>query len=113
MRANITVYPLAAGFLGCLTELGLSRGIVSPEKLSPENEVPTDAEVAGLDAYKVAVLIGGNDVFVHFSSIQSDGYKSLKQGDEVIFDIVQSAKGFQADRVIRQAKSSRSEASPI
>ena len=40
---------------------------------------------------------GGNDVFVHFSSIQSDGYKSLKQGDEV--------KGFQADRVIRQAKS--------
>jgi len=57
MRANITVYPLAAGFLGCLTELGSSRGIVSPEKLSPENEVPTDAEVAGLDAYKVAVLI--------------------------------------------------------
>ena len=49
---------------------------------------------------------GGNDVFVHFSSIQSDGYKSLKQGDEVIFDIVQSAKGFQSDRVIRQAKSS-------
>jgi CspA family cold shock protein len=56
---------------------------------------------------------GGNDVFVHFSSIQSDGYRSLKQGEEVVFDIVEGAKGFQADRVIRQTKSSTSEASPL
>jgi hypothetical protein len=57
MRASITVYPLAAGFLGSLTGLGLRRGIPSQEKLGPENEVPTDDEVVGLDAYKVAVLI--------------------------------------------------------
>jgi CspA family cold shock protein len=44
---------------------------------------------------------GGPDVFCHFSSIQSDGYKSLKDGDEVEFDVVQGEKGPQTDNVIR------------
>jgi len=41
----------------------------------------------------------GPDVFVHYSSIQSVGYKSLKEGDEVEFDIVEGQKGAQADAV--------------
>jgi CspA family cold shock protein len=48
---------------------------------------------------------GGKDVFVHFSSIQKDGYKSLKGGDEVIFDIIEGEKGPQAGYVIRRPAS--------
>ena len=42
----------------------------------------------------------GPDVFVHYSSIQLDGYKTLKEGDEVEFDVIQGTKGPQADQVI-------------
>jgi CspA family cold shock protein len=44
---------------------------------------------------------GGPDVFCHYSAIQLDGYKTLKEGDEVEFDIVQGMKGSQADNVSR------------
>ncbi len=43
----------------------------------------------------------GKDVFVHFSSIQQDGYKSLVEGDEVQFEIVESDRGSQATNVTK------------
>ena len=43
---------------------------------------------------------GGNDVFVHYSSIKLDGYKTLKEGAAVEFDVIQGEKGPQADQVI-------------
>jgi cold shock protein len=42
---------------------------------------------------------GGPDVFCHFSAIQSDGYKTLKEGQIVTFDVAQGEKGPQADQV--------------
>lgn len=43
----------------------------------------------------------GGDVFVHFSAIQMDGYKSLEEGQSVEFDIVQGARGPQAANVTK------------
>ena len=43
---------------------------------------------------------GRPDVFCHFSAIQSEGYKSLTEGEVVEFDVVEGEKGPQADRVI-------------
>ena len=40
------------------------------------------------------------DVFVHWSAIQTDGYKSLQEGQRVEFNIVQGPKGAQADTVV-------------
>ena len=42
---------------------------------------------------------GENDVFVHFSAINSDGYKTLKEGQSVEFEITQGEKGAQAANV--------------
>jgi cold shock protein len=43
----------------------------------------------------------GNDVFVHFSAIQGEGYKSLDEGQRVEFDVVQGNRGPQAENVVK------------
>jgi CspA family cold shock protein len=47
----------------------------------------------------IAVEGGGPDVFVHYSAIQSDGYRSLEEDQAVEFEITQGQKGPQADQV--------------
>lgn len=43
----------------------------------------------------------GGDVFVHFSAIQADGFKTLEEGQAVAFDVVEGPRGEQAANVVR------------
>jgi CspA family cold shock protein len=54
----------------------------------------------------------GQDVFVHFSSIEGDGFRSLKDGESVDYDIAQGAKGFSATRVKRMGAATHA-AAPV
>ncbi len=66
-------------------------------------KMSTTGTVKWFDAKKGFGFIeqdGGDDVFVHFRSIQGDGYKSLYDGQEVEFDLEDGAKGPQAINVI-------------
>jgi len=42
---------------------------------------------------------GGDDVFAHFSQIQSEGFKSLQEGQKVVFEVSQGLKGMQATNI--------------
>jgi CspA family cold shock protein len=61
-------------------------------------------EVKWFDAKKGYGFIereDGDDVFVHFSAIQDDGFKSLEDGEEVEFEIVEGDRGPQAENVVK------------
>jgi CspA family cold shock protein len=45
---------------------------------------------------------GGGDLFVHYSAIQGDGYKSLVEGQEVVFEVAEGKNGLQAVNVTKE-----------
>ena len=51
--------------------------------------------------YGFLISEDGKEIFVHFSSIQGEGFKSLREGDEVKFEITQGEKGEQATNVVK------------
>jgi cold shock protein len=54
----------------------------------------------GTKGYGFIEREGGDDVFVHYSAIQGDGYRNLEEGQQVEFSIEQGAKGLQAVNVV-------------
>ena len=46
---------------------------------------------------------GNKDIFVHYSAIQNEGFKTLNEGQEVVFEVVDGAKGPQASNVVAAA----------
>ena len=55
--------------------------------------------------YGFIATTDGRDIFVHYSSISGDGYKSLAEGDPVTFDVIEGDKGLRAENVIAQGAS--------
>ncbi len=51
--------------------------------------------------YGFLTVEGGSDVFVHFSAIKAEGFKTLREGDKVSFDVVEGEKGPQAANVVK------------
>ena len=47
---------------------------------------------------------GGEDVFVHFSTVQGDGFKTLREGQKVDFEVTNGPKGLQASNVVPEAQ---------
>ena len=50
----------------------------------------------------IAPEVGGQDVFVHHTAIQGEGYKSLNEGDKVEFEVTRGPKGDQASNVVKR-----------
>ncbi len=59
--------------------------------------------------YGFIATTDGRDIFVHYSSISSDGYKTLAEGDPVTFEVVEGDKGLRAENVVNQAASETKE----
>jgi len=75
----------------------------SRHAVHPKESIMAQGTVKWFNAEKgfgfIAQADGGADVFVHFSAIQSNGYKSLEENQAVEFDVTQGPKGPQAENV--------------
>ena len=72
--------------------------------------MPISGQVKWFDPKKgFGFIVGpeGQDVFVHYSQIVGDGFRSLKDGETVDYELVEGDKGWQAQEVLRSAHSSQ------
>jgi cold shock protein len=74
---------------------------IQVERSSSVREKGTVKWFNGAKGYGFIQRSTGEDVFVHFSAIQENGYRTLNEGETVEFDLLQGPKGFQASNVSR------------
>ena len=78
---------------------GLSLGLVETEKTTISMTTGTVKFFNAEKGFGFISREGGDDVFVHFSNIQGEGYKSLDEGQRVEFDVAPGRKGEEAQNV--------------
>lgn len=71
------------------------------ENVSDNREQGTVKWFNASKGYGFIQRANGEDVFVHFSAIQADGYRTLQEGAAVEFEVVKGPKGFQAANVVQ------------
>ena len=81
-------------FSALKAQLFLSEVVMSGERVAGTVKWFNDSKGFGFIEQE-----GGSDVFVHHSAIQADGFKSLKEGQSVTMEVVESQKGLQAENV--------------
>ena len=87
-----------------LTQSSLAEKIILKNEakgVSVSREKGTVKWFNGAKGYGFIQRSTGEDVFVHFSAIQENGYRTLNEGELVEFDLLQGPKGLQAGNVVR------------
>jgi CspA family cold shock protein len=100
--------PLRRGILSLLRGLSEAKSFTEDEGLNHTQlkgvlvrEKGTVKWFNGAKGYGFIQRSTGEDVFVHFSAIQENGYRTLNEGETVEFDLLKGPKGFQAGNVVR------------
>jgi len=103
LYCNRLTPPCNSSTIGPFTGYGASAKEHVPEGASVERMKGTVKWFNNAKGYGFIGRDDGPDVFVHYSAITSEGYKSLQEGDQVEFEITQGQKGPQAANVTKAA----------
>jgi CspA family cold shock protein len=77
-------------------------GTVTGQEVSGEMSTGTVKWFSSKKGYGFITMEDGQEVFVHYTSIDGNGFRSLEQGEEVQFEVAQGPKGLQAAKVLRR-----------